>query len=109
MAWFGGVCGLYGLTVNILIFPKLGGVQTALMPMLGQITAGMLIDTFGWLRSDVYPFTLTRLLALCLILIGICMVVVKKADKQKGSNFILWQLIGVSGGAVVCLLTNSVC
>lgn len=34
-AWCGGVLGTVGLTANVLIFPKLGGVQTAVMPILG--------------------------------------------------------------------------
>lgn len=102
-AWLGGICGLYGLTVNILVFPKLGGVQTALMPMLGQITAGMLIDTFGWLRSDVYPFTWTRFAALCLVVMGVCLVVMKKGEKKNGGKVLPWQLVGISGGAVFAM------
>ena len=55
-AWLGGVCGLWGLTVNIIIFPKLGAMQTALMPMLGQIVMGIIIDSFGLLQSPQFPF-----------------------------------------------------
>lgn len=102
-AWLGGVCGLYGLTVNILIFPKLGGVQTALMPMLGQIGMGMLIDSFGWFRSAAYPFTWLRPAALAMILAGICMVVMKKGVKSAGGNLLPWQLVGVSGGAIFAM------
>ena len=102
-AWFGGICGLYGLTVNILIFPKLGGVQTALMPMLGQIGMGMLVDTFGWFHSATYPFTWLRLTALAMILAGVCMVVMKKGEKSAGGNLLPWQLAGVSGGAVFAM------
>ena len=103
-AWLGGVCGLYGLTVNIIIFPKLGSVQTALMPMLGQIGMGMLIDSFGWFRSTVYPFTWLRLAALVLILAGVCMVVVLKRDGSNAkSNLLPWQIVGISGGAVFAM------
>ena len=102
-AWFGGICGLYGLTVNILIFPKLGSVQTALMPMLGQIGMGMLIDSFGWFRSAVYPFTWLRLAALALILAGVCMVVMKKGRSASGGKLLPWQVLGVSGGAVFAM------
>lgn len=105
-AWLGGVCGLYGLTVNILIFPKLGSVQTALMPMLGQIGMGMLIDNFGWFRSAHYPFSWLRLAALALILAGVCMVVMRRgaAASQAGrGNLLPWQLLGVSGGAVFAM------
>ena len=102
-AWFGGICGLYGLTVNILIFPKLGSVQTALMPMLGQIGMGMLIDSFGWFRSAVYPFTWLRLSALAMILAGVCMVVMKKGRSASGGKLLPWQIIGVSGGAIFAM------
>ena len=102
-AWLGGICGLYGLTVNILIFPNLGGVQTALMPMLGQIGMGMLIDSFGWFRSAAYPFTWLRLAALAMILAGVCMVVMKKGEKSAGGRLLPWQLVGVSGGAIFAM------
>ena len=102
-AWLGGICGLYGLTVNILIFPKLGGVQTALMPMLGQIGMGMLIDTFGWFRAAVYPFTWLRLATLAMILAGVCMVVMKKGEKSADGRLLPWQLVGVSGGAIFAM------
>ena len=102
-AWLGGVCGLYGLTVNIVIFPKLGSVQTALMPMLGQIGMGMLIDTFGWFRSAANPFTWLRLAALAMILAGVCMVVMKKGERSAGSKLLPWQLVGVSGGAIFAM------
>ena len=102
-AWLGGLCGLYGLTVNIVIFPKLGSVQTALMPMLGQIVMGMLIDSFGWFRSAAYPFTFLRALALVMIVLGVCMVVMKKGEKGGGGNLLRWQLIGISGGIVFAM------
>ena len=102
-AWFGGLCGLYGLTVNIVIFPKLGSVQTALMPMLGQIGMGMLIDSFGWFRAPAYPFTGVRLAALALILAGVCMVVMKRGARTERGNLLPWQLVGISGGAVFAM------
>lgn len=102
-AWLGGVCGLYGLTVNIIIFPKLGSVQTALMPMLGQIAMGMLIDNFGWFRSTAYPFTWIRIVALTMILAGVCMVVIKKGEKGGSGNLLPWQLVGISGGAIFAM------
>ena len=102
-AWLGGICGLYGLTVNIIIFPKLGSVQTALMPMLGQIGMGMLIDHFGWFHSAVHPFTALRAVALAMILAGVCMVVMKKGEKKESGNLLHWQLIGISGGAVFAM------
>lgn len=100
-AWLGGMCGLYGLTVNIVIFPKLGSVQTALMPMLGQIVTGMLIDSFGWLRAPLHEFNLLRLVSIVLIVTGVVMVVGKNdSAKEKSSGLLLWKLLGFSGGAI---------
>lgn len=102
-AWCGGLCGLWGLTVNIIIFPKLGAVQTALMPMLGQIGMGIVIDSFGLLRSPVFPFTLTRAAALLVLLTGIMMIVMRKENSERKSNLLIWQLIGISGGALFAM------
>ena len=102
-AWLGGLCGLWGLTVNIIIFPKLGAVQTALMPMLGQIGMGIIIDCFGLLQSPVFPFTLKRALGLLILLVGILMIVIRKESAGKKTNLLVWQLIGVSGGAVFAM------
>ena len=102
-AWFGGMCGLWGLTVNIIIFPKLGAVQTALMPMLGQIGMGIVIDSFGLLQSPVFPFNAKRALALLILLVGIVMIVARKEHTEKKSNLLVWQVIGISGGAVFAM------
>ena len=102
-AWCGGLCGLWGLTVNIIIFPKLGAVQTALMPMLGQIAMGIVIDSFGLLQSPIFPFTLKRAVSLLILLIGIVMIVKRKESMEKKSNLLIWQLIGISGGAVFAM------
>ena len=102
-AWFGGMCGLWGLTVNIIIFPKLGAVQTALMPMLGQIGMGIVIDSLGLLQSPVFPFTMKRAVALIILLAGIMMIVKRKENAGKKSNLLVWQLIGISGGAVFAM------
>ena len=102
-AWCGGLCGLWGLTVNIIIFPKLGAVQTALMPMLGQIGMGIVIDSLGLLQSPIFPFTLRRALALMILLAGILMIVMRKEKSTNKSNLLIWQLIGISGGAVFAM------
>ena len=101
--WCGGLCGLWGLTVNIIIFPKLGAVQTALMPMLGQIGMGIVIDSFGLLQSAVFPFTLKRALAMLILLAGILMIVMRKENSAKKINMLIWQFIGISGGAVFAM------
>ena len=102
-AWLGGVCGLWGLTVNIIIFPKLGAMQTALMPMLGQIIMGVIIDSFGLLQSPHFPFTFHRFISVLIILLGMFMVIWQRSSGKKAESKLLWQAIGFSGGAVFAM------
>lgn len=102
-AWLGGICGLWGLTVNIIIFPKLGAMQTALMPMLGQIIMGIVIDSFGLLQSPQFQFTFLRFISICIILLGMVMVIYQKTSGKKGESKLIWQIIGFSGGAIFAM------
>ena len=102
-AWLGGVCGLWGLTVNIIIFPKLGAMQTALMPMLGQIIMGIIIDSFGLLQSPHFQFTFLRFISVVIILMGMLMVIYQKSTGQQGERKLIWQIIGISGGVVFAM------
>ena len=102
-AWLGGVCGLWGLTVNIIIFPKLGAMQTALMPMLGQIIMGIIIDSFGLLQSPHFQFTFLRFISVIIILMGMLMVIYQKSTGQQGERKLIWQIIGISGGVVFAM------
>ena len=43
----GGICGVIFLTCNIILFPKIGGIRTAILPVLGQITMSIIIDSLG--------------------------------------------------------------
>lgn len=44
--WLGGCLGVIFLTGNILLMPKLGSVQTAIYPIVGQMVMGLMIDHF---------------------------------------------------------------
>lgn len=69
--WLGGLFGVIGLTTNILIFPRLGGVQTTVLPICGQILMGLLIDHFGLFQSQESPLTLMRVVGASLVLTGV--------------------------------------
>ncbi|OOF41142.1 orotate transporter [Rodentibacter rarus] len=102
--WSGGLLAMFGLTVNILIFPRLGSVQTAIMPILGQVVTGTLIDTFGGFAAPQYDFTLLRLLGLVAVMTGIGIAIVLPAFKQRSlkkpeeRSLLVWQILGISGG-----------
>ncbi|ABJ56756.1 DMT family transporter [Oenococcus oeni] len=69
--WVGGLLGVIYLTGNILLFPHLGGVQTVIMPIVGQIIMSMLIDNFGWFYSPTHALNIIRILGALLVLLGV--------------------------------------
>lgn len=104
--WVGGFFGVIYLTANILLFPKLGSVQTVIMPVLGQIIMGLLIDNFGLFYSLKSPLTFTRLIGALLVLLGVTGAVSindlinrrhHKMDKE-GSGLFIWRLFGIVAG-----------
>lgn len=105
--WIVGFTGAFGLTVNILIFPKIGSVQTAVLPIFGQILAGTVVDQFGLFYSPMSQINPLKLLGLALVLLGMLAAVAigpknKFATKTNHSKHqLFWQLLGISGGLVI--------
>ena len=100
--YIGGLCGVTVMTGNILLFPKLGGVQTVIFPILGQIVTGLLIDAFGLFRGNVTPLTATRLAGALLVFIGVLTASLQHGDRQKnsGAGINLYRLAAVMIGAI---------
>ncbi|MFC6170817.1 DMT family transporter [Loigolactobacillus jiayinensis] len=109
--WLGGLLGIVYLTGNILLFPKLGSVQTVIMPVLGQILAGLLIDNFGWFSSPVSHLSVSRVLGALLVLLGVLGVVALDGwlhrqhqqhlvvdHTEKNGQLWFWRLFGVVAG-----------
>lgn len=103
--WIGGVFGGIFLTSNVLLFPRLGAVQTVILPILGQILMGTLIDSFGWFHAMQLPMTLMRFMGIVITLIGVIIAVVlpnlkeKEVEKPKG-NLLGWRIWAVIAGAM---------
>ena len=111
----GGICGVIFLTGNIMLFPRLGRIQTVILPVTGQILMGILIDHFGWLRAEQSRLSLTRLLGAILVVAGVIMVSTARAggehkakDKEKASyslGLMLWRVFGVCAGMLSAVQT----
>lgn len=112
--WLGGLLGVIYLTGNIILFPKLGSVQTVIFPVLGQILAGIMIDDLGLFYSPVSRLTVVRGLGALLVLTGVTVTVagnswVERITGQAGletveeespqsAHLMLWRLFGVLAG-----------
>lgn len=104
--WLGGVFGVFGLTANIIIFKHLGAVQTVVMPILGQIIMGMIIDNFGLFQSPVHSFSIIRFISVLVVIIGTLLVVFRKKDSEYSSNNYVWQFIGIIAGMLQASQTS---
>ena len=63
----GGLIGAVFVTVTLLAAPKLGVTTLVVATLAGQVTAGLLIDTFGWFGIEPKPVEPRRLVGLALV------------------------------------------
>ena len=111
--WIGGICGVVFLTGNILLFPKLGGVQTVVLPVLGQILMGLTIDNFELFYSQQTSLTAFRIAGAVLVLLGVVLVSTAKESKTDRTNrhkaapasLWLWRAFSVFSGMAVATQT----
>lgn len=93
--WQGGAAGVLGVTLLVIVFPKLGGVQTVLLPMLGMTVTGLLSDTFGWFGYDAVPLEPNALAGLVIVIAGLFLYTDKN---DRGSGGWLYRLLGLVAG-----------
>ncbi|ANE03664.1 DMT family transporter [Corynebacterium crudilactis] len=100
----GGMLGVVLLTGNILLFPRVGSVQTVILPITGQILMGLIIDSFGVAYAPQTPLTLVRILGALAVLFGALAVVgvfsktTTGQGQAQGASVWLWRLLGVVMG-----------
>lgn len=115
--WAGGLLGVIVLTGNILLFPRLGAVETVVLPIAGQVVMGMAIDAFGLFSSPHKDLTLLRAIGAGVVLAGVAMIVTRSmpsgpASKASapstvtfGAGPVGWRLAGLGIGT--CTATQS--
>ncbi len=86
-SWWQLLGGLYGVTIVLGItyaIPHLGAALTSTILMLGQITTGAILDTFGLLQLQAMPLAPGRVAGCGIVLIGIVLVYIGKRKQEKG-------------------------
>ncbi|MCT3283775.1 hypothetical protein C6Y11_14035 [Lactiplantibacillus pentosus] len=102
--WLGGLLGVIGLTVNLLLFPRLGSIQTAVLPIFGQIVMGILIDQFGWFASPRELLTIVKVIGLVLVTLGMLVATVRfnhATAEHPVKGLWLWRLLGIGAGMLI--------
>ncbi|VDG22904.1 DMT family transporter [Lactiplantibacillus mudanjiangensis] len=108
--WLGGLLGVLGMTVNLLLFPKLGSIQTAVLPLFGQIIMGVLIDQWGLFGSPKSGLTVVKAIGVLLVAVGMVVatgMVTRQstAKSQPKQSHLFLQLLGIGSGFLMASQT----
>ncbi len=110
--FLGGVFAVIFVTGNILLMPRIGSVQTVILPALGQIIMGTMIDTFGWFDSAQRDMSVLRTVGVLLVLGGVIVVITSKVGgikaapiAQPAKGIWLWRAFGIIVGMAMASQT----
>ncbi|MDR3190793.1 MAG: DMT family transporter [Lactobacillaceae bacterium] len=113
--WLGGLCGAIYITAIIILFPKIGAVETVMLPTLGMIFSSIVIESFGWLEVTAIPLTVTRMLGLLILVGGMVIAVVVPTLNQRPmlqkaapvvNGRLAWRIFGFIAGVATTLQTT---
>lgn len=104
--WTGGVCGLIFLTLNIVLLPRIGAAATVVLPLVGQVLGGLVIDLAGAFDTVVRPLTLLRGLGGLLVVAGAALVNLagRHAAGHARPHPVLW-VVGILAGTLGAVQT----
>ncbi len=71
----GGVSGYFGIYIVNLGFVKLGATITLMLSMFGQILASTIIDHYGLLGMEKFPFNKKKIIGIVFMLMGVAFIV----------------------------------
>lgn len=96
--WTGGIMGALVIIGSIMVFIKLGAVQSAILPMAGQIVMGILIDAFGLFGSARRALSLTRGAGALMVMAGVIIITLARFSNSRTEsrkNLLPMQLLGI--------------
>ena len=102
--WIGGLMGVIFITGNVILFPKIGAVETVVLPILGQVIMALVIDNFGLFGAVQTDVGWLRVLGALVVVAGIVLVhVVGRAPSSAHASAVstsawAWRALGVFMG-----------
>ena len=72
---FGGVTGIVTVYATNISFLALGATVTLMVSMIGRIVTSTIIDHFGLMGMDKYPFKPVKLIGLSIMAIGLILII----------------------------------
>lgn len=102
--WTGGLAGVIFLTFNMVLMRNLGASVTVILPIVGQVVGGLVIDTFGLMNTERHPLTTARLVGTIIVLLGALVVNLGKPPTREGGPSprvrTLLMILGVLAGVI---------
>lgn len=107
--WFGGVCAIIIVSLNIICLPKLGAAGNAMIVNFGQIMTGLIIDHFALFGSEEVRMSWMRLAGAALVVAGLVLVTTEKSlDGEKRASFPLFFVILAFIDGIACCVQIAV-
>ena len=72
--WVGGLCGLFIVSTNILVVPRLGAALLTSLAIAGQLTTALALDHYGAFGFPVHQISLPRVAGAVLLLAGVVLI-----------------------------------
>ena len=76
--WIGGLFGAFYVVLAVVGVPKVGSAVVVSCAVFGQITAALVLDSFGWLGVPRAPLNLWRIAGAVLLMAGVLLIQQKK-------------------------------
>lgn len=72
--WTGGIFGATYILMSVVVTPRLGAALMLASTIVGQLGAALVVDHFGWFGGTVIPISVTRVLGVVLLAIGVILI-----------------------------------
>jgi transporter family-2 protein len=72
--WLGGVCGLFIVSTNILVAPRLGAALLISLAIAGQLSTALALDHYGAFGFPVHPLSFLRAAGAVLLVAGVVLI-----------------------------------
>ena len=72
--WTGGIFGATFILMSVIVTPRVGAALMLAATIVGQLGTALAIDHYGWFGADVIPISITRLLGVALLAVGVLLI-----------------------------------
>jgi bacterial/archaeal transporter family-2 protein len=70
----GGLLGVIYVTIVVIAAPRIGAANALAFIVAGQFVAAIIIDHYGWMKLPVVPISMSRIVGILLLLVGVYLI-----------------------------------